>query len=54
MTSKSEAFTPIEELIIRFSEQLDSYKFGQYNETLTRSNFLDSLFKALGWDIDNS
>ena len=54
MTSKSEAYTLIEELVIRFSEQLDSYKSGQYNETLTRRDFIDPFFKALGWDIDNS
>ena len=54
MTSKSEAYTLIEELVIRFNEQLDSYKSGQYNETLTRRDFIDPFFKALGWDIDNS
>ncbi|MFA5974496.1 MAG: N-6 DNA methylase [Lentimicrobiaceae bacterium] len=54
MTSKSQAYVLIEELIIRFNEQIDSYKSGQYNETLTRRDFIDPFFKALGWDIDNS
>ena len=54
MPSKSEAYTLIEELVIRFNEQIDSYKSGQYNETLTRRDFIDPFFKALGWDIDNS
>src|SRR5665647_798956 len=54
MISKSEAYTIIEELVIRFSEQIDSYKSGQYNETLTRRDFIDPFFQALGWDVDNS
>jgi type I restriction-modification system DNA methylase subunit len=54
MISKSEAYSLIEELIVRFNEQIDSYKSGQYNETLTRRDFIDPFFKALGWDIDNS
>lgn len=54
MISKSEAYTLIEELIVRFNEQIDSYKSGHYNETLTRRDFIDPFFKALGWDIDNS
>jgi len=54
MTSNSQAYTLIEELVLRFTEQIDSYKSGQYNETLTRRDFIDPFFKALGWDIDNS
>src|SRR5438132_880282 len=41
------------DLVERFERQLDAYKFGQYNETQLRREFLDPLFKALGWDIDN-
>ncbi len=54
MIPKSEAFSIVEQLVLRFSEQIDSYKSGQYNETLTRRDFIDPFFKALGWDIDNS
>ena len=43
----------IAELIERFEEQLESYKKSDYNETLTRRDFIDPFFKALGWDIDN-
>ncbi len=42
------------ELVARFEQQLDAYKSGQYNETQLRREFLDPLFKALGWDIDNT
>jgi type I restriction-modification system DNA methylase subunit len=41
------------ELAARFERQLDAYRSGQYNETQLRREFLDPLFKALGWDMDN-
>ena len=28
------------------------YKKAEYNETQTRSDFIDAFFKALCWDID--
>ncbi|MEK6614929.1 MAG: methyltransferase, partial [Bacteroidota bacterium] len=36
-----------------FSGRDKSYKNSDYNETLTRRDFIDPFFKALGWDIDN-
>ncbi len=53
MSPKEEAYNEIAELVERFSEQYDSYKKADYNETLTRRDFIDPFFKALGWDIDN-
>ena len=53
MTNKQVAFKKITELIQRFDEQFDSYKNSGYNETLTRRDFIDPFFKALGWDVDN-
>jgi type I restriction-modification system DNA methylase subunit len=53
MTLKEEAYNEIEKLVERFTEQYDSYKKADYNETLTRRDFIDPFFKALGWDIDN-
>lgn len=50
---KDKAREIIAELVARFSEQLDSYKHSEYNETQTRRDFIDPFFKALGWDIDN-
>jgi len=52
--SKKTAFQKIQALVIRFEEQLGSYRSAEYNETLTRRDFIDPFFKALGWDIDNS
>jgi len=41
------------ELIERFDRNREAYRSPQYNETQLRREFLDPLFKALGWDIDN-
>jgi predicted type IV restriction endonuclease len=41
------------DLVDRFDRNRDAYKSGNYNETQVRREFLDPLFKALGWDIDN-
>lgn len=41
------------DLISRFSQHLESYKTGQYNETQLRRDFLDPFFRHLGWDMDN-
>jgi len=54
MINKEAAYKKISELVERFEEQFDSYKKGDYNETLTRRDFIDPFFKALGWDIDNA
>ncbi len=54
MISKENAYLKIQELVARFGEQIDSYKQADYNETLTRRDFIDPFFKALGWDVDNS
>ncbi len=51
--SKDQAFRKINELAIRFEEQLTSYKKAGYNETLTRHDFIDPFFMALGWDVNN-
>jgi len=53
MSLKEEAFKKISTLVERFQEQYESYKKAEYNETLTRRDFIDPFFKALGWDIDN-
>ncbi len=52
--TKEQAHNKISELVERFNEQLVSYKKAEYNETLTRRDFIDPFFKALGWDMDNS
>ncbi len=54
MITKEEAYSKVSELVERFKEQLPSYKKTDYNETLTRQDFINPFFKALGWDVDNS
>src|ERR1035437_5931404 len=53
MINKEAAYKKISELVERFDDQFTSYKKADYNETLTRRDFIDPFFKALGWDIDN-
>ncbi len=53
MVNKETAYKTISELVDRFTDQYESYKKSEYNETLTRRDFIDPFFKALGWDIDN-
>lgn len=53
MVTKESAYKKISELVQRFEEQYASYKNSDYNETLTRRDFIDPFFKALGWDMDN-
>jgi type I restriction-modification system DNA methylase subunit len=43
----------IADLVERFEQQGDAYKSGQYNEAQLRKEFVDPMFKALGWDMDN-
>lgn len=43
----------VNELIERFGRNLPAYKQGRYNETLARVEFINPLFRALGWDVDN-
>ena len=40
-------------LVERFEQNRDAYTSASYNETQTRREFIDPLFKALGWDVDN-
>jgi hypothetical protein len=43
----------IAKLVERFADQHDSYKLAAYNETQVRREFIDPMFTALGWDVDN-
>lgn len=40
-------------LVKRFARNRDAYHSPAYNETQTRREFIDPLFKALGWDAHN-
>jgi len=40
-------------LVERFNQYQQAYKSGKYNETQVRLEFINPLFAALGWDVDN-
>ncbi|MCZ2223314.1 MAG: BREX-1 system adenine-specific DNA-methyltransferase PglX [Chitinophagales bacterium] len=52
MTSKDEAYKKISALVKRFDEQKEFYRRQDYNETLTRIDFINPFFKARV-DTDN-
>jgi len=54
MSEKQAARAQIEELVNRFTRQYGSYQKAEYNETLTRKDFIDPFFTALGWDMANT
>ncbi|MBU2446901.1 MAG: N-6 DNA methylase [Bacteroidetes bacterium] len=41
------------DLVERFERNIESYKFGNYNEQQTRYEFINPFFEALGWDVSN-
>jgi len=43
----------ISDLSARFHDTLPALKRGAYNETEVRVQFINPLFEALGWDVDN-
>jgi hypothetical protein len=43
----------VAELVARFERNLETYRSASYNETQVRREFIDPLFMALGWDIEN-
>src|SRR3990167_1921510 len=53
LTMKDAARRRVEELIERFSRNIDAYKSGSYNEAQTRREFIEPFFELLGWDVYN-
>ena len=43
----------IKKLVQRYKDHRDQYKSSGYKETELRREFLDPMFTALGWDVDN-
>jgi predicted type IV restriction endonuclease len=44
----------VKRLVDRFTQQSDTIRSPDYNETLIRVDFINPLMRELGWDIDNS
>jgi predicted type IV restriction endonuclease len=47
------ALDTVKRLVDRFDQNRDAYLSGSYNETQLRREFIDPLFEALGWDVEN-
>ena len=43
----------IEDIVVRFERNIDAYRQGKYRKTLVRRDFIDPMFVALRWDINN-
>ena len=41
------------DLVANFSQHADHYRSSHFNEANLRIQFVNPLFKCLGWDIDN-
>jgi len=44
----------LHELVSLFSFNIDQYKSGRYDESNTRTDFIDKFFAMMGWDVANS
>ena len=51
--TKDEAFEIIKELVARFKQNEKSYTSVSYDESNTRTDFIDKFFEALNWDVRN-
>jgi len=43
----------IKALVAKFDQNKESYLRSTYNEAQVRTEFIDPLFEALGWDVTN-
>ena len=52
--TKSQGLLQIKNLINKFTSNHSSYSQSTYNETQTRTDFIDPFFEALNWDLKNN
>ena len=52
-TNKELAFEGIKEIVEKFKSNYKQFHSSDYNETLTRQDFINPFFEYLGWDISN-
>ena len=53
MFDREQAKGEIAKLVQVFKDNFNQYKLSTYKEAQVRIEFIDKLFKALGWDVDN-
>lgn len=51
--NKEETYNGIKELVEKFKSNYKQFHSSDYNETLTRQDFINPFFEYLGWDISN-
>lgn len=51
--NKEEAYNGIKGLVEKFENNYKQFHSSDYNETLTRQDFINPFFEYLGWDISN-
>ncbi|MFC1507198.1 Eco57I restriction-modification methylase domain-containing protein [Thermoproteota archaeon] len=51
---KSRALHEIKKLIDKYMVKVNQKKVNEYNEEMTKKDFITPMFRALGWDIENS
>lgn len=50
---KEEGQIAISDLVNKYAANREYFKSAEYDETSTRTHFIDRLFEALGWDVSN-
>ena len=51
--NKEKAYNGIKGLVEKFENNYKQFHANDYNETLTRQDFINPFFEFLGWDISN-
>ena len=46
--------TQLRTLVSQFSENINQYKSSHYDESNTRTDFIDKFFTLLDWDVANN
>lgn len=51
---KDEARSEIAKLVVKYNKVVDDNRVKKYNEEMTKIGFIQPLFRALGWNFEDS
>lgn len=54
MVNKENAKQQIKELLEKYNKVVEEKRFSKYNEEMTKKDFILPLFRALGWNVEDS
>lgn len=54
MPDKERANEEIKKLIEKYKKVVEEKRFSKYNEEMTKKDFILPLFRALGWNVEDS